>query len=115
MSRWLFLGSCLAILAAVWLSPDLRPAGGAQLGERCESSLECQRGLSCSDEEGVLSDQCAAGCATDSSCQERFGARSMCIGIDQCVRSCDADERCPSGTACNGHGWCEAVGENLAD
>lgn len=115
MSRWLFLASCLAILVSVWLSPDLRPAGAAQLGERCESSLECRRALSCSDEPGVLSGQCSAGCTTDSSCRERFGRLSMCIGIDQCVRSCDAEGGCPEGTSCNLHGWCEAVGENLAD
>jgi len=115
MGRWLFLASCLAILAVLLVaSPALRPSGRAQLSDRCDSSFDCQRGLSCSDDEGVLAGQCAASCSTDGSCQERFGQLSMCIGIDQCVRACDDAGICPSGTACNGHGWCEAVGENLA-
>lgn len=115
MGRWLFFASCFVLLAVLLASPWARLSGQGRLGERCDSSFDCQHGLACSDSEEVLTGQCAAGCSSDASCQERFGALSMCIGIDQCVRSCGKEGACPGGTACNAHGWCEAIGENLVN
>lgn len=109
MGRWLFLVLCLVTLvAAIELEPTSRPAGASSLGGRCETTLDCQYGLSCVGGDGPLAGQCAAACSSTVSCTERFGPQTMCIGVDQCAVTCEDDAACPSGSACNEYGFCEA-------
>jgi hypothetical protein len=83
--------------------PDAEPLGG-----KCQTDLGCQIGLQCEHLSGVMNGQCAATCNAASSCQERFGSSSMCLGADLCARTCDTNADCPSGSLCNDYRWCEA-------
>ena len=107
MSRWLLLSCCLAVLGAVsYIGPsrahDARPLGGA-----CSADRDCQVGLVCAADRGVLDGQCTAACNATASCHVRFGAQSVCLGVDLCARSCMTDADCPSGNECNVYSWCE--------
>ncbi len=109
MSRWLLLFCCLGVLGAVaYINPtrahDARPLGGA-----CGADRDCQVGLVCTTEPGVLEGQCSATCNATVSCQDRFGAQSVCLGVDLCARTCMTDADCPSGSGCNVYNWCEQV------
>lgn len=107
MSRWLFIVLCLVTVGSLHLRPTERSANGAPLGGQCASDSQCQSGLTCVDGAGPLMGQCAARCASDASCHQRFGQQSLCIAVDQCALACDRDQDCASGTACNAYGFCE--------
>lgn len=107
MSRWLFLSSCLLVLGAVaYAAEPTRRPDAKDLGAACESTQQCQAGLRCGDED-VIPAQCSATCNDTSSCQERFGAASICLGADLCARTCGTNAECPGDTQCNAYGWCE--------
>jgi hypothetical protein len=107
MSRWLLVSCCLLVLTAVSYIEPTRAHDARPLGGLCVSDRECQLGLMCAHEAGVMEGQCSAMCNSTPSCQERFGAESMCIGADICARTCSNDAECASGGSCNAYGWCE--------
>jgi len=109
MSRWLFLACCALVLSAIASIGPTRAHDARPLGGRCSSDRDCQLGLGCVDQAGVMELQCAAPCNSTPSCQERFGADSMCLGADVCARTCGNDFGCPNGSTCNIYGWCEAA------
>jgi hypothetical protein len=107
MSRWLLVSCCLMVLGAVAHIGPTRAADARPLGGVCGSDRDCQYGLSCASETGVMERQCSAVCNVAAACQDSFGAESMCLGADLCARTCADDAGCPSGTSCNAYGWCE--------
>lgn len=108
MSRWLLLACCsLLFLGAVSHLGAARSPEARALGGSCVSDRDCQHGLSCTFEAGVMNGQCASACSSTDSCQDRFGTHSMCLGADLCARTCSSQADCPAETACNGYGWCE--------
>ena len=109
MSRWLFLVSCLGVLAAVGRAEPARHQDARGLGGLCEGTVDCHERLACASVDGVLDGQCSAVCNSDAACEEAFGAPAMCVGADRCVRSCGPGGHCPVGTLCNGFGWCERM------
>ncbi len=81
-----------------------------EIGETCSSDGDCQGELHC--EEGSSgTDQCTTTCVNstvvEDYCTANYGSDYFCIGAGICVRSCQYDAECPSGTACNGYWWCE--------
>lgn len=108
MSRWLLLSCCLVVLSAIAYIGPTRAHDARGLSGKCASDRDCQQGLSCTFDSGVLEGQCAASCNATASCHERFGSQSVCLGVDLCARSCSKDAECPTGTACNAYHWCES-------
>lgn len=108
MGRWLLVSSSLFVLGALTaVGPMSRAPDAETLGGNCEATFECREGLQCIDRSGVIEGQCSATCSESSSCQAEFGRAALCLGADLCARSCAGAADCPSGTACNVHGWCE--------
>jgi hypothetical protein len=107
MSRWLLVSSCLMVLSSVAYIGPTRARDARQLGGACVTDRDCQLGLECVQQAGVMEGQCSASCNSTSSCQERFGSESMCLGADLCARTCGNDAGCASGASCNAYGWCE--------
>jgi hypothetical protein len=108
MSRWLLLSCCLLVLTAVAYIEPTRAHDARPLGGQCASDRDCQLGLMCAHETGVIEGQCSAVCNSTPACQERFGSESMCLGADVCARTCGNDDGCSHGGSCNAYGWCEA-------
>ena len=109
MSRWLLLACCIVVLSAVAHIGPTRAHDARELGGQCGSDRDCQPGLQCLFESGVLEGQCSASCNATASCQERFGAQSVCLGVDICARSCTKDADCPAQSGCNVYNWCEGL------
>jgi hypothetical protein len=107
MSRWLLISCCLLVLTAVAYIEPTRAHDARPLGGQCATGRDCQLGLTCVDQAGVMEGQCSASCNSTPSCQERFGTESMCIGADICARTCSNDAGCSPGASCNAYGWCE--------
>lgn len=101
------LAVAMALVAAALLGCD-NPKGG--IGETCTSDSDCQGELRCEDG-STGTDQCTTTCVNstvvEDHCTVSYGSDYHCIGAGICVRSCDNDADCPSGTECNGYWWCE--------
>lgn len=109
MERWLLLFLTVLTPLVVGFPPGTQPARRSSgLGAPCAYDADCASTLTCT-EDAALAGQCSAVCRSDDSCQSRFGRQARCIGVDQCVRTCNDEISCPEGTACNSYGWCEAV------
>ena len=110
MGRWLFVGSSLFVIGALFLidSPNpTRTVNARSLGGICEGTRDCRAGTHCIESDGILAGQCSAACAESSSCRQAFGDQALCLGNDLCARACTQATDCPNGTTCNVYGWCE--------
>jgi hypothetical protein len=107
MSRWFLFACCLFALAALSYGEPARAPDALSLGGACARDRECQVGLTCTFEPGVIDGQCTAACNSSASCQERFGAQSVCLGADLCARTCTYNADCGGGF-CNIYSWCES-------
>jgi hypothetical protein len=107
MNRWLLVSFCALVLIAIAYIEPTRAHDAKALGGECNSDRDCQHGMSCMQVAGVLEGQCSATCNATPSCQERFGAQSMCLGADVCARTCGNDAGCAGDGSCNAYGWCE--------
>lgn len=98
-------GTCLVIILVAALM-SLVGCREVLPGDPCAYDGNCGKGLFCASE-GLLKGQCTADCSSPSSCRDRFGESSFCIGAGQCVLGCDLPSDCPLGTFCNEFNWCQ--------
>ncbi|MEE2644020.1 MAG: putative Ig domain-containing protein, partial [Myxococcota bacterium] len=82
---------------------DLRVRSGLELGNACESALDCNTPLECIGDYGSVSysrGSCSKPCASNADC----GRRGVCIeseGSAYCALSCGGDGDCPSVYLCD--------------
>ena len=70
----------------------------SKVGEACERSSECKKGLVCGHEQ--LGRLCTAPCASSTDCDE-LGSNLMCLGdIKHCTKRCTRHGDCPETHAC---------------
>lgn len=107
MGRWLLLSAGLLLFGAVSSLDDERASDARGLSGVCEATRDCQAGTRCVQDEAALEGQCSAQCSATTTCQEQFGSRATCLGVDLCARTCAHASDCPPDTICNAYGWCE--------
>lgn len=105
------LSVCRIILSSVLLAGTLLVAacgvGGPALGQSCNSSSECQSGLTCDSNTLPTAGQCSATCASAMDCQNKYGPNTSCLGAKRCVNSCRSAQDCTADQRCNDFGWCQ--------